>query len=319
MTHPTSTVLAEAFSNGTSRAGRPVPEGVLPLAVRNLNKRYTKGPWANKDINLEIGPGEVLGILGPNGAGKTTLVRQITTELLPTSGEIEVLGHDVIKEAMTVKANMGVMPQEVALFDYLTVHQHLTIFGKLRGLSPPNARLRADELMAELGLVPQRNVITRKISGGMRRRLLVGIAALAKPALMVLDEPTAGLDPEARRTLWSLIREYRGQGSSVLLTTHYMEEAETLCDRVGIILDGELLALDTVTNLRSKYGYQFKVTYSVGDTGWETATLYGSNDVDLVDRVRSMGYRDFAVSQTTLEDIYFALTSGREESSDGLA
>lgn len=298
------------FVRGTPRHSLKLSD--LPLSVRELNKRYKGGSWANRDITLQAEPGEILGILGPNGAGKTTLVRQITTEIFPTSGEIRVFGHDVVTEPSATKALLGIMPQEATLFEYLTVQQHLRIFGKLRGLSPKDARRRAEELIEDLHLAEHRNVLIGKLSGGLRRRVLVGIAALAQPPLMVLDEPTTGLDPQSRRDLWSLLRRYKEQGATVLLTTHYMEEAEALCDRVGIIDHGRLLALDTVDNLRSAHGYEFKVTYSPNGSAAEVETIYGADDQELVARVRGMGIHQFSVSRTTLEDIFLALTGEKE-------
>ena len=286
------------------------------LEVRSLNKRYDGGIWANRDIDLTVEPGEIIGILGPNGAGKTTLVRQITTELLPTSGEIKVLGYDVVREPLHVKAQLGIVPQEATPFDYLTVHQHLRIFAKLRGLRRGDARRRSDEIINDLRLEDYRDTAVQKISGGMRRRLLVGIAALAQPPLLILDEPTTGLDPESRRNLWSLLRQYREAGNSVLLTTHYMEEAEALCDRVGIIVGGRLLDIDTVDNLRASHGFEFKVTYQPNGLG-EPVTLYGSDDQELVQQVQSMGLRHFSVGKTTLEDVFLAMTGDHEKLNDG--
>ena len=284
--------------------------------MSSINKRYKGGIWANRDISLTAEPGEVLGILGPNGAGKTTLVRQITTELRPTSGEIHVFGHDVFAEPSAAKYHLGVMPQEANLFEYLTVSQHLRIFGKLRGLSRKEARSRAEELIEELNLHEHRNVLTMRLSGGLRRRVLVGIAVLARPQLLVLDEPTTGLDTQARRNLWSFLRRYKEQGATVLLTTHYMEEAEALSDRVGIINHGRLLAIDTVAKLRAAHGYEFKITYSRNGSTADTETLYGTDDQELVERVRGMGIQQFAVARTNLEDIYLALTGEKEALDD---
>jgi ABC-2 type transport system ATP-binding protein len=281
-------------------------ESTLPLMVRDLHKRYKNGAWANRGITLDIQPVEILGILGPNGAGKTTLVRQITTELLPTSGQVRIMGRDAVTEPNEVKALLGIVPQEATLFEYLTVRQHLRIFGKLRGLTPKNAAVRADELTVGLRLEEYRDTPISSLSGGMRRRILIGLAALAHPPLMVLDEPTTGLDPQSRRDLWSLLRSYREQGSSVLLTTHYMEEAEALCDRVGIINDGKLLALDTVENLRASYGYRYKVIYSLDKEFGEAVTVYGADNDELVEKVRAQGIQDYAVSRTSLEDVYLA-------------
>lgn len=282
------------------------PDVVLPLTVSDLHKRYKSGALANQSITFDIKPSEILGIIGPNGAGKTTLLRQITTELLPTSGEILVMGRDASTEPNQVKALLGIVPQEATLFEYLTVRQHLQLFGKLRGLTPKQAAIRADELTVTLRLEEFSHVEISNISGGMRRRILIGIAALANPPLMVLDEPTTGLDPQSRRDLWSLLRHYRELGSSVLLTTHYMDESEALCDRVGIIKDGKLLALDSVQNLRASYGYSYKVTYKTEREFQETKTIYGSDNSELVARVRAQGIEDFVVSRTNLEDVYLA-------------
>ena len=189
------------------------------LELCNVNKRYKGGVWANRNISFRTQPGEIIGILGPNAAGKTTLIRQITTELLPTSGTIKILGHDVISRPTLVKTLLGIVPQEAKLFEYLTVYQHLRIFGKLRGLSPKDAGKRANEVIGELHMTEQRNSPVKNISGGMGRRLLIGIAILANPSILVLDDPTTGLDPQSRRDLWDLLKAYRDKGTTVLLTT----------------------------------------------------------------------------------------------------
>ena len=281
-----------------------------PLVVERINKRYGSGAHANQDISLTAHPGEMLGILGPNGAGKTTLVRQITTELMPTSGSIRVFGVDVVSDPIAAKNLMGVVPQEAQLFDLLTVHETLRIFGKLRGLSSRDARIRATELMSDLRLAEYRDVTNVKLSGGLKRRVMVGIAMIANPALIVLDEPTTGLDPQSRRDMWNLMRDYKARGTTILMTTHYMEEAEELCDRVGIISQGRMLALDTVASLRSAHGFDFKITYSANGSDGPSKTIYGKDDRELVERVRDMGIRQFSVSRTTLEDVYLALTNG---------
>ena len=232
----------------------------IPVQVRDLNKRYADETWANRDITLTVELGEILGILGPNGAGKTTLVRQITTELRPTSGSLSVFGLDVLADPVRVKAHLGIVPQDANLFEYLSVYHHLRNFAMMRGLSRSEAHRRSEELIDELRLTDHRDVLASRLSGGLRRRVMVGIAAIARPPLMVLDEPTTGLDPQSRRDLWSLLRRHKEQGATVLLTTHYMEEAEALSDRVGIVHQGRLLALDTVANLRTAYGYEFKIT-----------------------------------------------------------
>ena len=278
-----------------------------PVEVRGLDKTYRNGAHANRDITLSVRRGELLGILGPNGAGKTTLVRQITTELVPTSGDVRVFGIDAVAHPNRVKGLMGVMPQEANLYYQLSVRHHLRIFGKLRGLPRREASGRARELIHDLRMEQHRDKAANELSGGLRRRLLLGIAALADPPLMVLDEPSAGLDPESRHALWELLRSYRRRGATVLLTTHYMEEAEALCDRVGIIQDGRLLALDTIANLRADHGFEYKVVYEADD---RTHTVYGADDTSLVRQVQSDGIREYSVSRTTLEDVYLGLTGG---------
>ena len=293
--------------------------GDLPLTVDKLHKRYKRGVHANKDISFEAHPGEILGILGPNGAGKTTLVRQITTELLPTSGEIHVFGVDAIADPVGVKNLMGIVPQEAQLFDLLTVRETLRIFGKLRGLTRRAAKRRTEDVITDLNLEPYANVVTVKLSGGLKRRVMVGVAALSDPRLIVLDEPTTGLDPRSRHDLWNLVRYYRSRGSTILMTTHYMEEAESLCDRVGIISNGRLLALDSVERLKSAYGFHYKVTYAVNGDNSAPETIYGRDDRALVERIRAQGIRQFSVSKATLEDVYLAITGDEVMNGDSSA
>jgi ABC-2 type transport system ATP-binding protein len=295
---------------------KDAPETALPLVVEKINKQYKGGIKANTDISLSIMPGEIMGILGPNGAGKTTLVRQITTELIPTSGSIRVFGIDVVAEPTRAKNVMGIVPQEAELYETLSVKQTLRIFGKLRGLNNKDANRRADELISDLRLEEHRNVTGLKLSGGLKRRVMVGLAALAHPQLIVMDEPTTGLDPQSRRDLWTLLREYRERGTTILLTTHYMEEAESLCDRVGVIQNGRMLALDTVSNLKAAHGYEFKITYSTNGDENDTHTIYGKSDTELVEQVQAQGVRQFSVARTSLEDVYLALTDEEEPSGD---
>lgn len=287
----------------------------LPLTIDSINKRYGSGPYANREISFSAYSGEMLGILGPNGAGKTTLVRQITTELLPTSGSIHVFGVNVVSDPIGVKNLMGVVPQEAQLFELLTVSETLRVFGKLRGLPSADSRRRAEELLADLRLVEYGDVVNMKLSGGLKRRVMVGIAMLASPGLIVLDEPTTGLDPQSRRDMWDLMRACKDQGTTILMTTHYMEEAEALCDRVGIISQGRMLALDTVTNLRSSKGFDYKITFAGDGSNGASQTIFGTDDRELVERVRQMGVRQYSVGRATLEDVYLALTD--EESGYG--
>ena len=285
---------------------KPTPNiGELPVEVRGLNKRYKNGTWANRDITFTVGQGELVGILGPNGAGKTTLVRQITTELLPTSGEVRVMGYSAVSEPSRVKSLMGTIPQEATLFHRLSVRHHLRAFGRFHGLSRKDSRARADELIDALRLRDHRDKEPYELSGGLRRRVLVGIAVIARPLLLVLDEPTAGLDPQSRRDLWSVVTQYKAEGTAVLLTTHYMEETEELSDRVGIIKDGRMMAMDTVDSLRSAHGLEFKAGFH-GNEGPQT--IYGGTSHELSERLSTQGVEEFSISRANLEDVYLALT-----------
>ncbi len=284
----------------TNAAGIPV------LEVGGLSKGYRDGTWANRDISFTVGEGELLGILGPNGAGKTTLVRQITTELLPTSGKVRVMGYDAVSEPTRVKGVVGTIPQEATLYGELSVWHHLRAFGRFHGLSRKDSRARADELVEALRLGNHRNKLPGELSGGLRRRVLVGIAVLARPPLLVLDEPTTGLDPQSRRELWAVVAQYKASGTSVLLTTHYMEEAEALSDRVGIINEGRMLAMDSVDALRSAHDLEFKATFR--DHAGEMHTIYGGTAHELNERLRKQGMEEFSISKANLEDVYLALT-----------
>lgn len=281
-------------------------EDTRPVEVTDLNKRYKNGTWANRDITFAVERGEILGILGPNGAGKTTLVRQITTELMPTSGDVRVMGHSAVSEPSLVKSLMGTIPQEAFLYPRLSVWHHLRAFGRFHGLSVRGSRARADELVETLRLGDHRDKEPHELSGGLRRRVLVGIAVIARPPLLVLDEPTTGLDPQSRRDLWSLVTHYKSQGTAVLLTTHYMEEAEALSDRVGIINDGRMLAMDSVDSLRSAHRLGFKATFR--SVEGEPRTIYGGASHELSEQLRNKGVEEFSISRTNLEDVYLALT-----------
>lgn len=297
-------------SDNQSQSNPEFQGTILPLVIHDLQKRYPDGTWANRGIDLTGHPGEILGILGPNGAGKTTLVRQITTELVPTSGSIEVLGLNVVVDSLAVKRFLGIMPQEATLFGYLSVFQHIRMFGRLRGLSGRKSVDRTEELIEQLELTRHRDVPVEKLSGGLVRRVLVAIASLAYPSVMVLDEPTTGLDPQSRRSLWALLQTYRKNGAFILLTTHSMEEAESLCDRVGIIKDGKLLRIGTVENLRSELEFDFKVTYFANG---ENYSITGDDEQELILQMQSMGIQNFSVSRTNLEDIYLSLTGAKTE------
>jgi ABC-2 type transport system ATP-binding protein len=286
----------------------PALDKTSAIEVRDLSKRYRGGTLANDRISLYIAKGTVFGLLGPNGAGKTTLVRQITGELAPTSGEIRVHDTDVLRHPLAAKALMGVVPQEASPYLHLKPGEHLSLFGRLHGLDRAAAQRRAAELLAALGLSGHARVPASRLSGGLKRKLLVGNALMAEPPVLILDEPTTGLDPLSRREVWDLVRAARGRGATVLVTTHYMEEAEALCDRVAIIGDGRILAMGTVEELRGLCRNRYKATFGE-ENGNQRQALYGSTYEDLVRQLARRGIREYAIGKTTLEDVYLELTA----------
>lgn len=221
-----------------------------PLQVTNLVKHY--GPvQALKGVSFAVQPGEVFGLLGPNGAGKTSLISIVTTLENPTSGEVHVFGESIAGDSSSVKQKVGWVPQEIINHGYFSTQEILEFHAGYYGVR--DAGDRVVELMKQLDLYDHKDKKVRQLSGGMKRRLMIAKALVHKPQLLLLDEPTAGVDVELRSKLWKFVKELRGQGMSILLTTHYLEEAEHLCDRVAIINKGELQAIDSTHELIQKW------------------------------------------------------------------
>ena len=218
------------------------------LAIKNLVKFY--GPLkALKGIDLTLDKGEIFGLLGPNGAGKSTTINIITGLAKATSGQVAVFGYDVVKDYRKSRQLIGLSPQEVNLDRYFSIRQSLIFQGGYYGLPKKQAENRADELLELFGLFDKRDLIYLKLSGGLKRRVLIAKALIHSPPILILDEPTAGLDVELRHHLWRYLTELNQKGVTILLTTHYIEEAQELCGRVAIINEGRIVALDTVANL----------------------------------------------------------------------
>ncbi len=231
--------------NPTVKIGnKEIPETVEEVVIRieGLRKGYGK-VVAVDGVNLTVNRGEVFGILGPNGAGKTTTLETIEGLRKPDAGEIEVAGYDAVREAEDLKRIIGVQLQSTALFDYLTVRETLKLFADLYGADGSPARIR--ELLDVVSLAEKAKSRVEALSGDQQRQLSLAVALVIDPKIVFLDEPTAGLDPQARRNLWGLIRHIRSEDKTVVLTTHYMEEAEELCDRVAIMDRGRILISDT--------------------------------------------------------------------------
>ena len=221
------------------------------IDIEHLSKRY-QDILALNDLTLQITSGEIFGLLGPNGAGKTTLIKILTGLARPTRGRATIAGFDVVRQPLNVKQLIGVSPQEINLDKELTAYENLLIYGKLHQVSDLKGRIH--ELLEMGGLTGRAHHRVREFSGGMQRRLLILRAMMSRPRVLFLDEPTVGLDPQVRRHLWDLITQFKADGITVLLTTHYIEEAEILCDRVGILNRGRLIALDTPRALTALTG-----------------------------------------------------------------
>jgi ABC-2 type transport system ATP-binding protein len=248
----------------------PEPNGAA-VAVRDLVKRYPKRPSNAVDgLTLEVLPGEIFGLLGPNGAGKTTTVGILTTRIIPTSGGAWVSGIDVLRDPVEARRRIGVVPQRSNLDRSLNARQNLTFHAAYHGVPSAERRARADRLLQEFGLGDRGNDKVDFYSGGMAQRLLIARALMHDPEVLFLDEPTTGLDPQARLFVWDRVRDLRRRGVTILLTTHDMDEAAELCDRVGIIDHGKLLALDTpaalARGLTGEAVLELSATPARGDT-----------------------------------------------------
>jgi ABC-2 type transport system ATP-binding protein len=295
------------------------------IRVRGLVKRYGE-IRAVDGIDFDVAAGEVFGLLGPNGAGKTTTVEILEGLRTPDGGEASVLGVDVARGADALKPRIGVSLQTAALYPKLTVVELIDLFRSFYDHSRPT-----DELIAALELGERRNAQTRELSGGQRQRLAVALALVNEPELVFLDEPTTGLDPAARRSLWDLVRGLKAAGRTILLTTHYMEEAEILCDRLAIMDHGRILEMGSVDELISKRfqdrAVRFDRVDSLGDTDLaalpavtsvkhdEDEVLLYTSDVAAtigaflaMTESRGVEPRNLGVRRATLEDVFLDLT-----------
>jgi len=224
------------------------------LDVRDLVKRYPNGVEALRGVSLRIEEGEFFGLLGPNGAGKSTLIHCITGLARPSSGSVHVFGHDAVHNYRRAREAVALAPQEINLDIFLTLEETLDLHGGYFGMSRADRRARAAELLEAFSLTEKRHERTRTLSGGMKRRLTLARALMHRPRLLILDEPTAGVDIELRLELWNYIERINSEGTSILLTTHYLEEAERLCDRIAFINHGEIAAQGSVGELSARYG-----------------------------------------------------------------
>jgi ABC-2 type transport system ATP-binding protein len=227
--------------------------GVPALKIEDLRKTYSNGFLALSGVSLEVEGGKFFGLLGPNGAGKTTLINSVVSLVRPDSGSVEVFGRDAYGEFREARRMIGVSPQEVNLDKFLTVEETLTFHAGYYGVPKKKARERAEELLERFGLVDKRDQRTNTLSGGMKRRVLFARALIHDPKVLFLDEPTAGVDVELRYKLWGYIRELNSGGMTILLTTHYLEEAEALCEEIALINGGNIVAQGSSEDLKNDY------------------------------------------------------------------
>ena len=223
----------------------------LALEIVDLVKRYDTGTEALRGASLDIRAGEFFGLLGPNGAGKSTLIHCTTGLAQPTAGSIRVFGHDAISDYEQARLAVGLAPQELNLDWFLTLEETLDYHAGYFGMPKRERRERARELLDTFSLSAKKDDRTRTLSGGMKRRLVLARALMHRPRLLILDEPTAGVDVELRLELWHYVQRINGEGTTILLTTHYLEEAEQLCDRIAFINEGQIVATGTTARARS--------------------------------------------------------------------
>jgi ABC-2 type transport system ATP-binding protein len=219
------------------------------LSVHGLTKTYKNGVQALKGIDLEVEQGDFFALLGPNGAGKTTLIGITTSLVTKSGGTVEVFGHDIDRELEAAKSCIGVVPQELNFNMFESPYTIVVNQAGFYGIPRPVARVRAEKYLKQLQLWDKRNGISRGLSGGMKRRLMIARALMHEPRLLILDEPTAGVDIEIRRSMWDFLREINARGTTIILTTHYLEEAETLCRNIAIINGGRIVERDRMSSL----------------------------------------------------------------------
>jgi ABC-2 type transport system ATP-binding protein len=226
----------------------------MALQIEDLVKRYPTGTEALKGVSLEISPGQFYGLLGPNGAGKSTLIHCTTGLAAPSSGAIRIFGHDAIEHYEQARLAVGLAPQDLNLDWFLTVEETRDYHGGYFGMARRDRRERSKELLEAFSLTAKRDERTRTLSGGMKRRLILARALMHRPRLLILDEPTAGVDVELRLELWQYVQRINAEGTTILLTTHYLEEAEQLCDAIAFINGGEIVASGTSGELAARFG-----------------------------------------------------------------
>jgi ABC-2 type transport system ATP-binding protein len=304
------------------------------ISITNLTKTYASGLQALKKIDLEIRKGEIFALLGPNGAGKTTLINIVCGIVTATSGVVLVDDHDIVREYRTARSKIGLVPQELTTDMFETVWATVSFSRGLFGLAPKPAHI--ENVLRDLSLWEKRDDKIMTLSGGMKRRVLIAKALSHEPEILFLDEPTAGVDVELRRDMWALVKGLRESGVTIILTTHYIDEAEEMADRIGVINKGELIVVEEKIELMKKLGKKqltlnlleplVSIPLELSDwrlalkgAGYELEYTFDNNDErtgirTLLERLSDLGiaYKDLNTRESSLEDIFVRLVSDRK-------
>lgn len=270
------------------------------IEIQHISKIYPQAKnKALDDVSLTIKSGEFFGLLGPNGAGKTTLISILSTLLLPTEGEVRIGGEKLTRQRQDIKRKLSLITQHNSLRGDMTLDEIMELQARLYFLNLKKAKERSEELLTFCGLIDHRKKTVRKLSGGMKRKLMLCRALLTEPEILILDEPTIGLDPASRRQMWDLLRTLNRQGMTILLTTHYIDEAQTLCGRIALIEKGQVARLDTPINLIRELG---EVAIDEFDGDHTKSAFFADKEAALV---YAAGLENkFMVRSTTLEDVF---------------
>jgi ABC-2 type transport system ATP-binding protein len=304
------------------------------ISITNLTKTYASGLQALRSINLDIRKGEIFGLLGPNGAGKTTLISIVCGIVTPTTGRVLVDGHDILRDYRAARSKIGLVPQELTTDMFETVWATVTFSRGLFGRAPNPAHI--EKVLRDLSLWEKRQDKIMTLSGGMKRRVLIAKALSHEPQILFLDEPTAGVDVELRRDMWALVRRLRESGVTIILTTHYIDEAEEMAERIGVINKGELIVVEEKTKLMKKLGTK-QLTLNLLEplaaiplelSDWRLALKAGGCELEytfdgkeertgiaaLLERLSKLGirFKDLNTRQSSLEDIFVSLVSDRK-------
>jgi len=290
------------------------------ITAEGLGKTYPGGTEALRDVSFSIPKGQIFCLLGRNGAGKTTLLRILATQLRPTTGHATVFGHDVLAEPKAIRSRIAVVPQEARPQMLLSAYDHIYYMCLIRGRSREDARQRTRRVMDDLGLWEHKDKLNADLSGGLRQRVIIAMAMSADPELFFLDEPTIGLDPLGRRAVWAMLRDLTKKGATILLTTHYLDEAEMLADRLLIVDKGRMAFLGTVEEAKGDTGLRMRVLMepAAGDGSGPVEVLEPHSDEEIL-AIVERGLREkrkVTFKPASLEDAFIKIVGGTIESED---